>query len=395
MDETEENFGENYSITTRYDRIRGLRPNITYSTSYSEIIVDDYGDGSGSGGVVGVMGLTKAKGEKLNLAMTANFSTSCPIDVGKLSNDKITGLNRLSISPSYSLIRASSYNNEDVRPGMGYRLGKDHLLRDSDNLSTSRIRHTASVNNRFNPLEFLGERVGTKWEEWDFIQTDFDGSYTWEESNTTGTILRTRTLTFPDINNKITGVKNFPIFARMMKRSTITVSYSRKRTLRKFDSVTVTHSPSASWRATWKAGGLRTRAEFGYDVAAFNYISDDYRDNITKELPPTEKEITTKPSFTVNYDWAMPKGFKLPLLGTLRWRNELNIEGSVSLTQTRYENTANDDSDRWDYSLSGGYYLTTSLHLDITGRYTTFANISTTGADYSTISVSGNLEIIF
>ena len=392
MDETEENFAESYSLSTRYDRIRGLRPNASYTSSYSEIVVEDYG-GFGAGGLfgdgMGIMGVSKAEGEKLNLGLTTSFTTSCPIDMGKLSNDKAIGINKLSISPSYSLVRGSSYNYENNRPGLTYRLGRDHLLPDSDNLSTSRVRHTVSVNNRFNPLEFLGYRVGTKWEEWDFIQTDFDSSYTWEESNTTGTPSRTRTLTFPDITNKISGVKNFPIFAGMMKRSTVTVSYSRKRTLRKFETITIKHSPSASWRATWKAGSLRTRADFGYDYTIFEYLGSNQNDT----LP--EKETSISPSFTVNYDWAMPKGFKIPLLGTLRWRNELNMESSVSLTQNRYENTSMDNSDRWDYSLSGGYYLTTSLHLNITGRYTSYTNLSTVGADYNTISVFGNLEIIF
>ncbi|MCP4228561.1 MAG: hypothetical protein GY771_00230, partial [bacterium] len=394
-DETENNFGESYSLSTRYDRIRGLRPNASYTSSYSETVEETFGAGSGAAGSgIGITGVNKAPGETLNLSLATSLSSSCPIDIGKLSNDGVPGINKLSISPSYSLLRASSYNDENDRPKIGYRMGKDHLLPDSDNLITSRVRHTVSVNNRFNPFEFLGHRVGTKWEDWDFVQTDFDAAYTWEKSNTTGTVSRTRTLTFPDITNKISGVKNFPIFAGMMKRSTVTVSYSRKQTRKVFETVTVKHSPAASWRATWKAGGLRTRFDLSYDYATFNYINEKYEDE-NDELPPTEKETNISPSFTVNYDWAMPRGFELPFLGTLRWRNELNLEANVSLNQSRYENTANDNSDRWDYSLSGGYYLTTSLHLDITGKYTTFKNISMAGADYNTISVSGNLEIIF
>ena len=60
-DETEENFGESYSLATRYDRIRGLRPNASYTSSYSETVEEPFVGGGGTGGAgVGTTGLRKA-----------------------------------------------------------------------------------------------------------------------------------------------------------------------------------------------------------------------------------------------------------------------------------------------------------------------------------------------
>jgi hypothetical protein len=217
-----------------------------------------------------------------------------------------------------------------------------------------------------------------------------DYNYTYERSLTTGTPSITHTQIFPDVTLKLTGTKNFPIAAKALKRSTVTVGYQRKLVLRENVARETQHSPYISWRATWP-GGLRTKTDYNYEVTDVRYLEEAYQYSESN----WEREKATNPSLTVYYDLAMPKGFKIPLIGTLRWRNELNLQGTVELVRTRVEQGINDDTDQWKYSVSGGYYFTTNLRMDVTGSYTTYHNLSQVGTDYSTIGVQGNFEIIF
>ncbi|MCK5643741.1 MAG: hypothetical protein KAJ19_23270, partial [Gammaproteobacteria bacterium] len=209
-------------------------------------------------------------------------------------------------------------------------------------------------------------------------------------SLTTGTPSVTRTQIFPDLTFKLTGSKNFPIFAKVIKRSTVTIGYSRKRVLHETISREIQHKPYINWRATWPAG-FRTNSDISYEIVEIRYLEETY----VASGYDWEKEKVTKPSFTVYYDLAMPKGFKIPLLGTLRWRNELNLQAGVKLVRTRVERGINDDTDQWTYTISGGYYFTTNLRMDITGSYITYRNLSQVGTDYNAIGVTGNFEIIF
>jgi hypothetical protein len=388
---TEESFNESWGFRTGYDRVKGLQPNFSYTSNYRETITEATTDeGNGTGNVLGLGGANIGPNDTIEPSVTSDTTVSCPINVGKLSNEKATGINKLTISPSYSLDRSSSYEGLPGRPKLGYRTGFTTTIEGAGAPRTSRIRHSVSLRNRFNPFEFLGERVGTKWESWDFIQADVDYSYTYERSLTTGTPAVTRTQIFPDVTLKLTGTKNFPIAASILTRSTVTVGYQRKKILREKITRETQHSPYISWRATWPAG-LRTKTDFSYDLTDVRYLEETYQDSDYN----WEKEKAMNPSFTVYYDLAMPKGFKLPLIGTLRWRNELNLQGTVELIRTRVEQGINDDTDQWKYSVSGGYYFTTNLRMDITGSYTTYHNLSQVGTDYSTIGVQGNFEIIF
>ena len=101
------------------------------------------------------------------------------------------------------------------------------------------------------------------------------------------------------------------------------------------------------------------------------------------------------PALTLYYDFENQRGFKLPLLGTLRWRNELNLSAGVSYVKTRSIQAEQDDTDEWEYTLSGGYVITTSLSADVTGTVTRFKNHSTPGQDHMTVGVTGDFEIKF
>ena len=82
-------------------------------------------------------------------------------------------------------------------------------------------------------------------------------------------------------------------------------------------------------------------------------------------------------------------------MGTLRWRNELDLTGSVSYIKTRSIEADQYDTNEWRYELAAGYYLTTSLRADVTGSVTRFRNLSTVTDDYTTVGVRGNFVIYF
>jgi hypothetical protein len=233
-------------------------------------------------------------------------------------------------------------------------------------------------------------RKGTKWENWDFIQADVDYAYSNELSNTTGGINRTITTTFPDLTFNLYGTKNFPLVAEYLDRSTVVLTYNRRKTYQDFESLEYRDKPGVSWRATWTRT-FRTRSDYYYTRTKTAELDPD----TDQPTGVTELLREKNPSLTLYYDLAMPRGFKVPLLGTIRWRNELNLTAGVDYTQVRGENSSEDDSNEIKYTLSGGYYVTTNLHADVTGSLAEYRNLSEEGQDYTTVGVTGNFEIIF
>ncbi|MGD8719398.1 MAG: hypothetical protein PVH29_11335 [Candidatus Zixiibacteriota bacterium] len=385
VDRTEESFDESYGMKVNYFRVKGLRPGTSYTSSYREIAV--LGSTGGGGGADGP---TLAAGQTLDLSLSTNYNFTVPVDIGKLTDERAHGINKWSITPSYDLVRSSSYTGMTIRAPSWYRLGRDFILPEfTDRFVNSRRRYTVSVNNRFRPLEFMSYRTGTQWENWDFIQTDFDFSYSNELADS-GSPYKLTSTTFPDVTCQLYGTKNFPLVAAYLERSTVVVSYTRRKNYRERSDIVIQQRPGISWRATWSRN-FRTRADYDYTHTTTQELDPD------TDLPTDVERILKQenPSLTVYYDLANPKGFKLPLLGTLRWRNELNLSAGVALTRTRGIEAEQDDTDQWDYTLSGGYTITTNLRADVSGSIIRYSNLTMTGQDYVTVGVRGDFEISF
>jgi hypothetical protein len=405
-DRTEESFDETYGFKTQYYGVKGLRPNANYTSTYRETVEVR---ASGTGGTGGTGGAGAAYGpdpvtlfgqprlgpdEAMTLSLSADYNVSVPVELGKLTGDRTPGINKWTCTPGFDQLRSSSYDDLRTRPGWRYRVGRDYVIQGigaaSDNFVSSRLRNSFTLKNRLNPFEFLGLRKGTKWENWDFIQADVDYAYSNELSNTTGGINRTITTTFPDLTFNLYGTKNFPLVAEYLDRSTVVLTYNRRKTYQDFESLEYRDKPGVSWRATWTRT-FRTRSDYYYTRTKTAELDPD----TDQPTGVTELLREKNPSLTLYYDLAMPRGFKVPLLGTIRWRNELNLTAGVDYTQVRGENSSEDDSNEIKYTLSGGYYVTTNLHADVTGSLAEYRNLSEEGQDYTTVGVTGNFEIIF
>ncbi len=362
--DVEDYYSEGYSLQLSFSRKQGVRPTVSYSSTYSEDVVEGT--------------------DKLNVSNNTTITTSAPIDIGRLIGSDKSFFSSLSIAPTYSLTRSSRFDGVDERPDIRFRTGVDSQI-EGLTPKTSRIRHSFGVSNKFRPLQFLAKRHGSQYSNWDCVSTTFALSLAHETVSTTGSTSRSRAVTFPDIDVRIDGTKNFPVFSDMLLRSTVVVGY-RKRKINAFGiSQSVSHNPRFSWRASW-SDTFRTR----FDL--------DYINMTTKEFDFGEvrKETTLNPSITINYDLKMPHGINIPVLGKIfRFRNELNFQGQISYTRTRTENSADDSYNRWDVSISAGYYITTNLHLTITTAYTKYHNLTQAGRDYSTISFYGTAEAVF
>jgi hypothetical protein len=390
--EAEEAFDESYGLRVNYFRVKGLRPGTSYTSSYREDVSVSAEEGGGGNEPPGQdRGPNLRRGQTLDLSHSSSYNFSVPVDVGKLTDERARGINKWSLTPSYDLVRASSYTDMTARAPYRYRTGWEPVLpafAGTPNFVNSRRRYSVTVNNRLNPLEFLGYRTGTRWENWDFIQADVDYSYSHEISNTTGVPSRIISTTFPDVTLDLYGTRNFPLVAAYLDRSTVVVSYYRKKTYQQDQDIEVQHKPGMSWRATWSRN-FRTRADYYYTHTTTQDIEGD------EPAGPERVLRQENPAFTVYYDIANPRGFKLPLLGTIRWRNELNLTAGVSYLKARGEQAEQDDTNEWEYSVSGGYYITTNLRADVTGTMTRFENLSQVADDYTTVGVNGNFEIIF
>ncbi|MEE9457995.1 MAG: hypothetical protein V3W11_12690 [bacterium] len=390
VDKTEESFDETYGLRANYFYVKGLRPGTSYTSSYREIVLL----GTEEQPPTMDRGPNLGQFESLDMSLSTSYNFSVPVDVGKLTGERARGINKWSVTPSYDLVRSSSYTDMSGRAPMWYRIGRNYVLPEfADNYNkyiNSRRRYSITVNNRFHPLEFLGYREGTKWENWDFIQTDFDFSYSNELSIITGDPFRTISTTFPDVTCQLYGVKNFPLVAAYLNRSTLVIDYVRRRVYQQNNDVEVQQKPGISWRATWTRN-FRTRADYYYTHTKTQDI-DPNTNEPTGDVHLLKEE---NPTLILYYDVANPHGFKVPLLGTLRWRNELNLTAGVSFTRVRGVEATQDDTDEWEYTVSGGYYVTTNLRADVTGTVTRFKNYSGVAQDYMTIGINGNFEIIF
>jgi hypothetical protein len=388
----EEAFDETYGMRVNYFHVKGLRPGTSYTSGYREDIRLAAEEGGGGESPGEDRGPNLQEGQSLDLNLSSSFNVNVPVDVGKLSDERARGINKWSITPSYDLVRSSSYTEMGARAPYRYRTGLDSVLpgfSGPEHFVSSRRRYSITVNNRLNPLEFLSYRTGTQWENWDFIQADVDYSYTNEISNTFGTPSRIISTTFPDLTFQLYGTENFPLVADYLERSTVVASYYRKKTYAQFRDVEIQQKPGLSWRASWSRN-FRTRADYFYTHNKSQDIDD-------ADQPTGPVRIVTQenPSLTLYYSVANPKGFKLPLLGTLRWRNELDLTAGVSYIKTRGIEADTYDTNEWRYEVTGGYYLTTSLRADVTGSMTRYRNLSTVTDDYTTVGVRGDFEINF
>jgi hypothetical protein len=282
------------------------------------------------------------------------------------------------------LTRSTSFDDLSVRPDIDYRVGYNTGINGLTPKS-SRMRHSFSLSNKYRPFQYLAKNFGTKYSNWDCLATTFGITVAHETVSATSSIAKSRSVTFPDIDIRLDGTKNFPIFSGMLLRSTVVVGY-RKKNIDVFGiSHSTDHNPYFSWRASW-SDTFRTRFDLDYDALSTKEFDFD----------TVRKDRTLKPAVTINYDLKMPSGFNIPVLGKIfRFRNELNFQGEISYTRMRTENSGEDSYNRWDGSISAGYYITTNLHLTLTTAYTNYKNLTRDGRNYSTISFFGTAEAVF
>jgi len=361
---TESSYSEGYSMQVNMTRKQGFRPTASYSSTYTENIVEGTG--------------------KLDVSNNTTISTSSPLEMSQLLGSEKSLVSSLSISPSYSLTRSTSFDDLSVRPDIDYRVGYNTGISGLTPKS-SRMRHSFSLSNKYRPFQYLAKNFGTKYSNWDCLATTFGITVAHETVSATSSIAKSRSVTFPDIDIRLDGTKNFPIFSGMLLRSTVVVGY-RKKNIDVFGiSHSTDHNPYFSWRASW-SDTFRTRFDLDYDALSIKEL----------DFGAVRKDRTLKPAITINYDLKMPSGFNIPVLGKIfRFRNELNFQGEISYTRMRTENSGEDSYNRWDASISAGYYITTNLHLTLTTAYANYKNLTRDGRNYSTISFFGTAEAVF
>jgi hypothetical protein len=356
-------YTENYGFSSSMSRITGMRPSFSYSSNYSED--RDYTD------------------NKLSVSNSSSITSSFSIEPGRLGNKNIKSINSMSISPTYTLSRSSTYYDVTDRPGFGYRFGYNSILHGFDS-RTLQFRHIIGVSLRFRPFEFMSYK-GEKEKSWDCISATLSYKLSKTNQYVTGSLTRSRTIDFPGIEIRIDGTKNFPIFAGMLKRSSVVLGYSHSISDYYGYSHSVSHSPLFSWHATW-SDALKTTIDVRYDM------------DKDKDLDFGTSSVTTtfKPSVTIDYNLKMPKGYSIPVLDKIfRMRNELDFIGTITYTRIRNIRAIEDNTNRWDVDVSTGYYITTNLRMTITVSYSKFRNLSEAGQDNSTTNVFFTADALF
>ena len=359
-------FSENYGFSSSMSRVSGMRPSFSYTSSYSED--RDYTDNT------------------MKVSNYSSLTSSFSIEPGRLGGGNIGAISSMSISPTYTLSRSSTYYDITSRPGFKYRFGYDPILHNMEP-RTAMFKHTLSISTRFRPFEFMSYKYGDdeNLRSWDCVSTTFSFKITNTKQLVTGSLTKSRSITFPSIQLRIDGVKNFPIFANMLERSSVVLGYDRQVLEYYGYSHSVDHSPSFSWRATWSEN-LKTIIDLDYTMEK----SKDF------DLGTSSVTTTVRPKITIDYNLRMPKGYTIPVLEKIfRMRNELDFIGTVTYTRIRNLKAMEDDTNRWDADVSAGYYITSNLRMTISVGYTKFKNLSEAGLDYSTTNVFFTAEALF
>jgi len=356
-------YAENYGFSSSMSRITGIRPSFSYISNYSED--KNYSNNT------------------MRVSNSSSIASSFSVEPGRIGSKNIKSISSMSISPTYTLTRSSTYYDITFRPGFGYRFGYDPILHGFES-KTLQFRHTVGISLRFRPFEFMSYR-GEDKKSWDCISTTLSYKLSKTSQYVTGSLTRSRTVNFPEVEVRIDGTKNFPIFAGMLKRSSVVLGYNHSISDYYGYSHSVSDSPSFSWHATWSEV-LKTTIDVRYNM------------DKEKDLDFGTSSVTTTltPSVTIDYNLKMPKGYSIPVLDKIfRMRNELDIIGTITYTRIRNLRALEDDTNRWNVDVSTGYYITSNLRMTISVGYTKFKNLSEAGQDYSTTNVFFTAEAIF
>jgi len=350
-----------------YSHFRLIQPSVSVNSTYTE----RFNSGGGY------------YDDSYDVGVNNSLSISAPLALGTLV-EKFWPTWTTSLS--YSLHHNSSYNAVEELPSDRYRFGLDLTWEGADEAAAAGSGYSYLVSNRFRPIEFLSQ-------ENDILLAQVKYSFSSTISETFGTRSESWTEIWPSAELTITGHKYFPVFASLLQRSTVKLSFDKNTTKWIGQSLTQTYIPSVSWRATW-SDALSSRVEYRETTTIVDELYDPFGWG-----DGTAHRVTTtvSPSVSLTYNIELPGNFRLPFLGgDLTVRNELSITASYNLSQvTGNEDSGTDTTTRHTFSLSGGYYLTTSVHTNLTLTYEDYANEDQVGYNYNSLDGRLALEIKF
>jgi len=360
-----------YSHTSRaslsYSHFRLIQPSISVNSTYTE----RFNSGGGY------------YDDSYDVGVNNSLSISSPLALGTLV-EKFWPTWTTSLS--YSLRHNSSYNGVTELPDDKYRFGLDLTWEGAGEAAAAGSGYSYLVSNRFRPIEFLSQ-------ENDILLAQIKYSFSSTISETFGTRSESWTEIWPSAELTITGHKYFPVFASLLQRSTVKLSFDKSTTKWIGQSLTRTYTPSVSWRATW-SDALSSRVEYRETTSIVDELYDPFGfgDGAAHRVT-----TTVSPSASLTYNVELPGNFRIPFLGgDLTVRNELSLTASYNLSQVSgNKDSGTDATTRHTFSLSAGYYLTTSVHTNLTLTYEDYANEDQVGYNYNSLNGRLALEIKF
>jgi hypothetical protein len=369
-------YTQNAGVMLSFSRFRLAQPSLDVGTTYSELYNPP----------------TDYLGETRDVSVSNSFSASLPLALGTLL-EKWFG--SWTTNLNYSLRRNSTYDDVTRRPPAEYVWGWDHIWHEGGEPTYAGRGYSYLVSNRFRPLEFFRSFDDPELKSYDVLLGEIKYSFSTNLSKAYGSISRTWTEVWPAAELTITGHKYFPIFASLLQHSTVKLSYQKQTTKWIGVSLTRTYTPSVSWRAGW-SDDFSTRLTYTETSTITDESGSVYGIGDTHRVTNTYS-----PGASLTYNLELPGSFRIPFLGEdVPLRNELQLTASYSLSIV--ENTVSgsgqtppDDTTRHTASVSGGYYLTTNIHANLTLTYEDFTNETSVGYDYSSFEAKLALELKF
>ncbi|MCX7022217.1 MAG: hypothetical protein NTW26_08120 [bacterium] len=369
-------YTQNSGLMLSFSRFRLAQPSLDFGTTYSELFNPP-------------LGFT---GATYDVSVSNNFSASLPLSLGTLI-EKWFG--SWTTNLNYTLRRSSTYDEVTQKPPPEYVWGWNNIWHEAGEPTYSGRGYSYLISNRFRPLEFFRGFDDPELASYDVLLGEIKYSYSTDLSEAYGSSSRTWTEVWPAAELTITGHKYFPIFAALLQQSTVKLSFQKQTTKWIGVSLSRTYTPGISWRAGW-SDDLSTTLSYTEASTITDESGSAYGIGDTHRVTNTYN-----PGASLTYVVELPGSFRVPFLGEdVPLRNELQLTASYNLTIVENSvsgsgQTPPDNTTRHTASLTGGYYLTTNIHANLTLTYEEFTNKTSVGYDYSSFDAKLALELKF
>ena len=372
------------------------------------------------------------KDEIETITRNSDGELSCSLMFKKLLPNFVP-LHSLNTENSYKVEAGDSYEIEDEEVGKAKSIWNSWkglwLFDERDKLEypfpipkSFSSRHTRKTMNRWEPFNFLG--LGERFYPLKNMDSTINYSEISDYKETTGSVLKTITKTWPDLVLDIQDIENFFSLNKFISNSQVSINYSQKTVEKQDISKDITNKRGTCWRFSMfrdysvsfeyddihdesrniQDSNKLTRDGFTREVGLqvglslnewrftprYEYSSQQQENEVGEK---TKGIIIHSPSLKIYADLKTP-GLKIPYIG-FKLSNRVVVDTLLKYERKEGIEEKKDNTDTYSLDIKGSYDTSENLKVTLGFGGSFFNNRKKEEDNYWSISLSGNLSIIF